>query len=347
MVYIESAQSLLRAAVEGAQLLDPSFYWYRPITVEYDIPGTVANHKYINQMIRDNGNHDKYLAYLCAVISCWSYTDLPVLSSILPSYGFGGGKVTQFQVSNDALLVSATAFLILSADGTNGILAFRGTEPANIISILTDLNSQMTPCAEGEVHSGFLLNTEVLRVLINEKIEAAMNKLERLYITGHSLGGAMAVVTAAKAIVEDNVSWAGLIKGIYTYGQPMVGNSSFARECGKRFGKMMYRHVYNRDVVPHIPSVNVGDYKHFGKEYFSSENSKPWSSLDEKGTRSKASCSIGLTLAGVGFSYIESRIRSIFPLQNYFSKLMSERLFYSVDDHSPMNYILSSKASLP
>lgn len=331
----------------------PPADWYRPISAEFSIP--VSSSTWFNLQTNQVNNigllnhesqsYDTDIAYLLSVIACWSYTDGPELSNKLSFYGLAGGKVTQFQVINDSLLVSSTAFFILSADGKVGVLAFRGTEPENIISILTDVNSQMTPFFGGEIHSGFYLNTEAIWALISEKIEEEQaKKLETLYVTGHSLGGAMSVATAAKAQF-DNVGWGKLIKGIYTYGQPMVGNNTFANLCQNKFGDMLYRHVYSRDIIPRLPTIDMGDFKHFGIERFSPASNKPWSVITDRRKLTCAPYSIGLTAVGVGFSYVESRIRQVLPIQKYLSKWMSDHLWYSIDDHLPLNYTSACKAS--
>ena len=330
--------------------------WYRPISAEFSIPINSSRRfnsqadQISDDLLNDIPQHyDAGIAYVLAVIACWSYTDGPILSNKLSYYGLSGGKVTQFQVINNSLLVSATAFFILSADGKVGVLAFRGTEPENIISIMTDLSSHMMPFVGGEVHSGFYRNTEALWPLISEKIEEEhAKKLETIYITGHSLGGAMSVITTAKAQF-DNMRWGKLIKGIYTYGQSMIGNDTFARLCQDKFGGMLYRHVYSRDIVPRLPTNDLGDFKHFGIQRFSSGINKPWSVIiDDQRTklsRRVPRSSIGSTVAGVGFSYFESRIRRTLPIQKYISEWMTEYLWYSIDDHIPINYISACRAS--
>jgi len=46
----------------------------------------------------------------------------------------------------------------------------------------------------------------------------------------------------------------GKLKGIYTYGQPMVisSNMKCVQECHNRIGDILFRHVYQNDIVPLI-----------------------------------------------------------------------------------------------
>ena len=46
----------------------------------------------------------------------------------------------------------------------------------------------------------------------------------RLFLTGHSLGGALAVLAGAVLQFETNRS----VTGVYTYGQPRVGDPDFS-----------------------------------------------------------------------------------------------------------------------
>lgn len=81
---------------------------------------------------------------------------------------------------------------------------------------------------------------------------AERNELEALYITGHSLGGALAVVAAALIHVDPHLNRIReKLRGIYTYGQPMVGFGDFATRFEEEFGKKLFRHVYRKDIMAH------------------------------------------------------------------------------------------------
>jgi hypothetical protein len=87
-----------------------------------------------------------------------------------------------------------------------------------------------------------------------------------VFFTGHSLGGPLAMLPARRFLeakeLEDLRSRLKL-GGVYAYGQPMVGNEAFARGFGDA---PVFRHVYERDVVPHLPPVECGGYTHAGQE---------------------------------------------------------------------------------
>ncbi|HSU67742.1 MAG TPA: lipase family protein, partial [Tepidisphaeraceae bacterium] len=83
----------------------------------------------------------------------------------------------------------------------------------------------------------------------------------RVWVTGHSLGGAMATLAALRLATE------GLdVRGVYTFGSPRVGNDEFYA----KYSVPHYRLVNNNDVVPHVPlettlvGLRLFTYKHVG-----------------------------------------------------------------------------------
>ena len=134
------------------------------------------------------------------------------------------------------------------------IVAFRGTEK-KISDWLTDAHA--VPKIQGltKVHTGFF---EALTVKIDKKNKTAKDRIQEilnlpeaqdkngnllpLFITGHSLGGALALLTT-KLIAPD-------VNGAcYTFGAPRVGNYSYFEEVKTP----VYRVVNSSDIVPRVP----------------------------------------------------------------------------------------------
>ncbi len=92
--------------------------------------------------------------------------------------------------------------------------------------------------------------------------ELAADGNERLYLTGHSLGGAVATLLAARLVsmgVEpDKLS-------VFTFGAPTVGNTAFAEEYGYRID--LNRYTMGGDVVRNALQALKSGYVHFGTEY--------------------------------------------------------------------------------
>jgi hypothetical protein len=151
-----------------------------------------------------------------------------------------------------------------------------------------------------------------------------MKELEALYFTGHSLGAAMATVAAA--IVHQDPRYAKIrkaLRGVYTFGQPMVGDEEFTKNCEKDFGHMLFRHVYGVDVVTRMPAITMGKFKHFGREYISSD-----SGWVENGTPAHAVTSMVVSTVVAGTAWVMKQV----PM------LSRVKLPVSFDDHSPLYY---------
>jgi len=73
----------------------------------------------------------------------------------------------------------------------------------------------------------------VLDVDEHRPMEPMDKPMTTLYLTGHSLGGAMAALMAVMLSVEEEYVelFAPVFKGAYTFGAPMVGSPKFAAAC--------------------------------------------------------------------------------------------------------------------
>ena len=125
------------------------------------------------------------------------------------------------------------------------LVAFRGTD--GISDFLLDLTFRPVETPHFEVHQGFWNGFEMVRNELRALIEEARPDGKRVFITGHSLGGALAQIAAAE--LSDLVS----PSGIYTYGQPAVGLENFSDFMDQRFAENSFRFVNKKDIVPRVP----------------------------------------------------------------------------------------------
>ncbi|CAN92390.1 Probable Lipase [Sorangium cellulosum So ce56] len=157
--------------------------------------------------------------------------------------------------------------------------------------------------------------------------------VEALYITGHSLGGAVATLAAAIVYADHRFEhYRPLLKGVYTFGQPMVGDATFAEEFKDDLGKNLFRHVYNSDIVPRFPSRAMGRFAPLGRQYVSS---------NEGWVLRPAPVRAAWTLLLSNFLGVTS-----FLTQEVFS-VNWLRLPFSWQDHSPLNYMRTSMLAPP
>jgi|TARA_R110000744_G_scaffold216982_5_gene335756 triacylglycerol lipase len=132
------------------------------------------------------------------------------------------------------------------------IIGFRGTEPDEFSDIKADLNAIPKKWeAGGLVHKGFCNELDKVWTQLSLVLKKEL-KDRKLFITGHSLGAAMATLAASK--LEKSCTC------LYTYGSPKAGSRSFV----KSIDVLHYRFVNNNDVVAKVPFSFLG-YRHHGE----------------------------------------------------------------------------------
>ncbi|XP_016476595.1 triacylglycerol lipase OBL1-like isoform X2 [Nicotiana tabacum] len=169
------------------------------------------------------------------------------------------------------------------------IVAFRGTEPFNSDDWSTDFDiSWYKFHSMGKVHSGFMKamglqkdeswppnipqddQRPVAYYTIREKLRDFFqkNNKTKFVLTGHSLGGALAVLFSAVLAFHNEAFILERLEAIYTFGQPRVGDSKFGdfmKEQFRNYGIEYYRFVYSHDIVTRLPYDNTTLlFKHFG-----------------------------------------------------------------------------------
>jgi len=132
------------------------------------------------------------------------------------------------------------------------VLAFRGTEPTELSDVLADLNAiPRGAMTHGLVHSGFRGECDKLWEQIKKDQKSHEGKT--FYITGHSLGGAMATIATSRFEEYTKVTQ------LTTFGSPRVGTRKFV----KHIETPHMRFVNNNDLVTKVPLALMG-YKHHG-----------------------------------------------------------------------------------
>lgn len=155
------------------------------------------------------------------------------------------------------------------------VLAFRGTEPGrDPKDIVTDLKANLVPVyGGGKVHAGFLgAFNEIEDVLVDVLVRGSLRV--PLYVTGHSLGGALAVIAGQwlQGWLQ-GVRW-GAPAAIYTFGAPRVGDSDFVASMIRI---PQYRMVRCADIVPRRPWIlTLAGYLHGGDLRYIDRDGKIW-----------------------------------------------------------------------
>ena len=173
-------------------------------------------------------------------------------------------------------------FTDLYAIATGGpgfvVLAFRGTKDFN--SWMTDL--QATPVSfpwifaagpdVGDIHAGFghavidawrQIKDAVQSLSSSPNIASDETQEPTLWLTGHSLGGALAVIAGAAFSMWSDAPIRS-VNGIYTFGQPRVGLFRFCGNYDHLLRTKTFRFVNNQDLVPRVPFRGF-DYSDIGQ----------------------------------------------------------------------------------
>lgn len=166
----------------------------------------------------------------------------------------------------------------IATEGSGIYLAFRGT--SNVSDALSDALALQTDYVfidnGGMVSQGFLdayegtgdnpVEQDILAVLDNLVMTG---DYDTLYITGHSLGGALAVLAfpdLSQKVSIDNVL-------MYNFAGPAVGNSDFISAYQDEYGtnRVSWRIVNTNDLVPKLPPLGLDcpdfSYFHVSGEY--------------------------------------------------------------------------------
>lgn len=184
-------------------------------------------------------------AWLMATLSQLAYwtfeseggDDVDRLSKALATAGF-------YLVGTFDSPETGTQAFLAQRPGEYYVLAFRGTEK-NRKDILTDLDARFYETPEGKAHRGFSSAYDSVSKDICEILrKRPSGDAEPLFVTGHSLGGALA--TVATKMLESEF----IVSACYTYGSPRVGNA----EWSDGLKSPVYRVVNGADGVPLVPA---------------------------------------------------------------------------------------------
>ena len=200
------------------------------------------------------------------------------------------------QLGMDARLISAgNTQAYLAQNANNVVIAFRGTESPTSFEGLKDwllsdaVNLLILPTGRlgtdfaaagvgARFHQGFINALDDVWLPLFTGVEGELKRVDRpLWITGHSLGGALAVLSAwlfQRRFVN--------VHQVYTFGGPMIGNVEASKAFDRELAGKIYRYVNGPDPVPRLPTVSLvaNDYGHVEKEMTTGVGSGCTSSAD-------------------------------------------------------------------
>jgi len=198
------------------------------------------------------------------------------------------------------------------------VVAFRGTD--DLVDWNNNIKSMQTPFNEcGLVHAGF----NIAYQSIKEELFFYLEDLSLpIFITGHSLGAALATLLTAEIMERPN------FESCYNFGSPRVGDTAFANALAD---KPIYRVINNCDIITTVPiSIPNIDYQHCGTTQLLNN--------------------MGMLIEGLSeediLSYQKNKMLNLqdYPLQELFSMNIMNvkgKLPPVLADHAPINYVLA------
>lgn len=197
---------------------------------------------------KQNAGHSPVNAWWLAELSLLAYNEPGEIQAVLEPLKL---KVrTLDKKSTQGFVAEGKDFVIVAFRGTEFPLPRKDQDPkaalmalfSAITDFAVDLRFGLVPApgpARGRVHGGFLrASDEVFRQLSELNLPGTGRTL---WLTGHSLGGALAILTAARLLN---------VQGVYTYGAPSVGDDNFRASFQGR--ARPFRFVHEKDFVTRL-----------------------------------------------------------------------------------------------
>ncbi|KAJ8770635.1 hypothetical protein K2173_021282 [Erythroxylum novogranatense] len=197
----------------------------------------------------------------------------------MPNMGYSSFFLRHTNQNIDLLLLkkrSTQAFMFHDKTGDQDLIvvAFRGTEAFDPEDWCTDMDISWYKFPQmGKIHGRFM---KALGLIINEgwppKIEQETERPIAYYSIReepYSMGGALAILFPAVLALHGEAELLERLEGVYTFGQPRVGDTEFLRfmkNLLQTYGFKYLRFVYSNDVVTRLLTDDDSTFlfKHFG-----------------------------------------------------------------------------------
>jgi hypothetical protein len=180
-------------------------------------------------------------------------------------FDFDGNEyVSGFQKTYTITYKSTYGFIGYHPKTNAVVVAYRGT--SDVYNWATDLSAVRVPypyCDTCSVHSGFYKAEQQVIGDVHEQVSSLVSKYPSatIMVTGHSLGAALATLTA----IDLQDTFDSTVE-LYTYGCPRVFNQDGANFASAAIGTH-YRRTHYKDMVVHVPPMSLG-FSHTSGEVY-------------------------------------------------------------------------------
>lgn len=199
----------------------------------------------------------------------YSWYEIPELGKVHMGFleALGLGNRTDAVTFQNHLLQLKTTKLPTS-EGTNSLSSNtymrqgrRGRDQSSNSGEPATIGGKMIPPEMVEKTAYFVVKSR-LTSLLEE------HKKAKFVVTGHSLGGALAILFPTVLVLHKEMEIMDRLLGVYTFGQPRIGNRQLGRYMENHLDNSVpkyFRVVYSNDLVPRLPyDDKTFLYKHFG-----------------------------------------------------------------------------------
>lgn len=204
----------------------------------------------------------EYKASVFSLINAWWLAEASIL--VYADEAFVKQRFSEAGLKRVKFFNRSGTQCFIAANNRFAIVAFRGSEiwkrnerfdPGQIIAdFKTNIDIRLSDWSQsGRVHSGFKAALDDVWEKILPEIKILEARGIKIWLTGHSLGAALATLAADR--LQD-------VQGLYTFGSPRVGDQEFQ----SRFQLKAFRVVNGNDIVTSMPAKNP--YHHVGELKF-------------------------------------------------------------------------------
>ena len=269
----------------------------------------------------------RYQANLFDMVNAWWLVEASTLVYAEPDFvtekfkhnaGFTDVKFFEDKTAQ-CFVANNEKFAIVAFRGSEARLRKGNTDPGYIFADwMANFNFLPEPWDQGgNVHRGFKAALLEVWTDLEDYVSNLQKNNLKIWITGHSLGAALATLAADRY---------GNVQGLYTYGSPRVGDQDFKKD----FNVNTYRFVNNSDIVTKVPPsgmyYHIGELKYIDSEGIIHDNTNRWERWSDE---------------------IQGKFNNVFNALGQSRKGFTEVLLEPIVDHVPTLYAIHIWNNIP